>query len=30
VITVDYGHERVSASLVAWMESHAPIRSEPT
>jgi carboxylesterase len=30
VITVDFGRERVIASLVAWMESHAPIRSEST
>jgi carboxylesterase len=30
VITVDFGRERVIASLVAWMESHTPIRSEST
>jgi carboxylesterase len=30
VITVDFGRERVIASLVAWMEAHAPIRSEST
>jgi carboxylesterase len=28
VITVDFGRERVIASLVAWMEMHAPIRSQ--
>ena len=28
VITVDFGHERVIGSLVAWMEAHAPIRSQ--
>jgi carboxylesterase len=30
VITVDFGRERVVAALVAWMEAHAPIRSEST
>jgi carboxylesterase len=30
VITVDFGRERVIASLVAWMEAHAPIRFEST
>jgi carboxylesterase len=29
VITVDYGHEHVIELLGAWMESHAPRRSEP-
>jgi carboxylesterase len=28
VITVDFGRERVIGSLVAWMEAHAPIRSQ--
>ena len=28
VITVDFGHERVIGALVAWMEAHAPIRSQ--
>lgn len=27
VITVDFGRDRVIASLVQWMEAHAPIRS---
>jgi len=28
VITVDYGRDRVIRALVAWMEAHAPIRSQ--
>jgi len=28
VITVDYGRDRVIGALVAWMQAHAPIRSQ--
>jgi carboxylesterase len=30
VITVDFGRDAVIASLVAWMETHAPIRAKST